>query len=219
MAIPFSPISSLRQPTLPLGWLSKSGPQGELCFLGLNGPLAHQGASGIELFWANSAEAPFDLMVGPNPGSTPAPLSVQFLLLQDDAVNIAVYDLQGRQVTELAHNLENKMGRNSFEIEAGKLTPGIYFVQLNSEQNGSLSKKVVIIDELASWGRIRNFLIPSFYPQDHKHSNTIHCFASAWLATTAGSLSSWLLNNLHRITLPFICRLFSPSFSHTFAIH
>lgn len=93
-----------------------------------------------------ATSSPFVLSVGPNPGQVNAPLRVDFLLEQADFVDVDLYDLQGRKVFQLASQVEGKLGLNSMDLTPEGLEPGVYFVRLVSQQNGTLTQKLILHD-------------------------------------------------------------------------
>jgi len=82
----------------------------------------------------------------PNPFS--ADTQVELLLTRPEAVSIAVYDVRGRKVADLARGVMYE-GRHAFSWdgrgEGGrKLPSGLYFIRLDAK-GGSQSRKVVLV--------------------------------------------------------------------------
>ena len=96
---------------------------------------------------AGRAIAAFDLeWIWPNPTAREA--MIEYSVPRGAEVNVAIYDLQGREVATLANGF-HAIGRYqvtwSGEISAGRARPGVYFVRM---LGGGVSKarRVVVAD-------------------------------------------------------------------------
>jgi len=77
----------------------------------------------------------------PNPFNSVANISVQ--LLNQATLNMAVYDILGREVYRSASkNLS--AGRHTFQLEATEWSSGVYFIQINSGEDQDI-KKIVLL--------------------------------------------------------------------------
>ena len=91
-------------------------------------------------------ETIFSFRIGPNPGSVNAPLNVKYTLPAADILTVDLYDLSGRLVQNLAHDVNGAMGENTLEVNPEGLSSGIYFVKLNAATSGALMKKIILKD-------------------------------------------------------------------------
>jgi hypothetical protein len=73
-----------------------------------------------------------------NPSTT-----IKFDIPKQDFVNIKIYDLLGREVSEL---LNERLNAGSYEItmEAGNLSSGVYFYRINTSGFRDVKKMVLI---------------------------------------------------------------------------
>ena len=89
-------------------------------------------------------EVPTDFAVMsayPNPFN--AKTTIDFTLSENGRVNLTVYDIQGRSVTELVDGFISK-GVHSVEFNAALLPSGVYFYRLESKLN-SKTKKMILV--------------------------------------------------------------------------
>ena len=75
----------------------------------------------------------------PNPSS--GNISIEFNLLEDDYINVSVFNAIGENVYMLNNSLFNK-GLNNIPISLSHLRQGLYYIELQSKE----SKKTLVIE-------------------------------------------------------------------------
>jgi hypothetical protein len=78
----------------------------------------------------------------PNPFNPVTKIS--FTLPYDTRISLIVYDMSGREVSEILNNKFLTADYYSFEFNASKLASGIYFYRIVSEKSSAIKKMVVI---------------------------------------------------------------------------
>ena len=83
------------------------------------------------------------IQVFPNPFNIST--EIRYTLIEDDKVNLVLFDLLGKQVRSFVSNKNQTAGTHSFSFEKENLPPGTYLVVLKTEKF-SETKKVTIIE-------------------------------------------------------------------------
>jgi len=105
-------------------------------FVGIN----QQGSDpGSTLKWSNGDSAVYPL----NPNSFNPVTTIQYGLPVDAAVNIIVYDLQGRIAAELANEFKSA-GYHTLHWDASNHASGIYFVKMMTEEFTKTQKLMLV---------------------------------------------------------------------------
>lgn len=84
----------------------------------------------------------FSLNVSPNPFQGTA--TMRYTLPHPSKISLALYDINGRLVEQLAQNIQKDIGQHNYHYQAQHLGEGMYFLVLQSEQE-SLVKKIAIL--------------------------------------------------------------------------
>lgn len=82
------------------------------------------------------------LVCSPNPFSSS--MNVQFYLAQEEAVTLALYDLQGRLIKTIQSNEILAAGTHNITVESQNLLNGVYICSLITESR-QLNEKVVLV--------------------------------------------------------------------------
>ena len=83
----------------------------------------------------------FEVKISPNPTKGPARLSIE--MSKEQMVSIEIHDCLGRKVRSWYSEARLPAGGHVQPLDFNGLTPGIYFVQLSTENGGQKSLKVV----------------------------------------------------------------------------
>ena len=75
--------------------------------------------------------------------NTLAVTTIQFSLPQKDIISIKVYDIRGRELGTIVHDIA-MAGKHIFKWDAGDLSSGIYFIRMESRHFVN-TKKVSLI--------------------------------------------------------------------------
>lgn len=88
-------------------------------------------------------DLPNDLQttIYPQPASDFATL--QFDVAQEETLSISIVNLQGKAVQQVAKDEQFSTGTQSLQLDLSNLTPGIYFVKINSRSAHSSTKLIV----------------------------------------------------------------------------
>jgi hypothetical protein len=81
------------------------------------------------------------VIIYPNPANNKAYLSIN--PAQDEQVNISIYDMNGKKVTQPAYK-GLKAGNQLIELNTTRFANGVYFVQLSGSVSKSTLKLVVL---------------------------------------------------------------------------
>jgi len=84
-----------------------------------------------------------NLSVYPNPIRSGENLNIKYSLTRGGDTNIAIYDIQGRNITTLKKGQQNA-GSYQYAVPSYKLKTGVYFVTIKSNNTIILSKKVLV---------------------------------------------------------------------------
>ncbi|RLC13511.1 MAG: hypothetical protein DRH93_21855, partial [Deltaproteobacteria bacterium] len=77
----------------------------------------------------------------PNPANEK--VTIQLSLDKSYEVNLSVFDLMGRKLTDLSHNEMLTTGTHIFNWNTTDVEPGIYFYRLNIGNN-SIARKIIV---------------------------------------------------------------------------
>jgi hypothetical protein len=75
----------------------------------------------------------------PNPATDYA--RIELNVLQHSTVNVQLYDLSGRMISEANHNIS--VGQSTIEIPVSGLESGLYFVKMTHSNGASISRKII----------------------------------------------------------------------------
>ncbi|HTA27300.1 MAG TPA: M43 family zinc metalloprotease [Bacteroidia bacterium] len=84
----------------------------------------------------------YQFVVYPNPMSNAA--TVSYYLPNEQLVNIGLFDVTGREITELS-NSNQVAGHHTFNLNNENLSNGIYFIKLVSGNSKSVTQKLIVI--------------------------------------------------------------------------
>jgi hypothetical protein len=79
----------------------------------------------------------------PYPNPFNAVTTIQFSLPQKEIISIKVYDISGRELETIVHDVA-MTGKHTFKWDAGDLSAGIYFIRMESRHFVN-TKKVSLI--------------------------------------------------------------------------
>ncbi len=86
-------------------------------------------------------ESEYSIKAYPNPVATN--LNIEFILKKRCLINIALYDLQGRQIT-LINQADYEIGQNTIDYDTSQLRGGVYILRLTSaKENFTKSIKII----------------------------------------------------------------------------
>ena len=76
-----------------------------------------------------------NLQAYPNPFNSSTVLELN--LAASGSISLTIYDINGRQVAEIYHNLFLAKGKHRFRWNTNGIPSGIYFIQLNTTTNST----------------------------------------------------------------------------------
>ncbi|MBL8000109.1 MAG: T9SS type A sorting domain-containing protein, partial [Candidatus Kapabacteria bacterium] len=82
------------------------------------------------------------LSVGPNPADQRTTL--RFMLDNERTVAIAVYDISGARVMELADGQQYQRGETTVALDVSSLSSGAYFVSIISNRGEQATQRLII---------------------------------------------------------------------------
>ncbi len=82
------------------------------------------------------------LRVRPNPFSYYT--TIEFGIAETALTNISIYTLDGRKVQEIYHTLADKESLHKIHFEANELYPGMYLLQLTTENGEMMMEKMIV---------------------------------------------------------------------------
>lgn len=83
-----------------------------------------------------------DILVTPYPNPFGDELLIELILVDDDTIDLAVYDVLGRKIATIASQELTKKGINSFTVNTSNWSAGTYTVFLTTSKK-SIAKKVI----------------------------------------------------------------------------
>lgn len=109
-------------------------------------------SKGCTYFWrenfkkgfGDELEGGFGLQAGPNPVSVGTPMQLRFFLPSDSNVELAFFDLAGREVSGSKRVFQAEEGENVLTMETTGLAAGTYLLQVESPVHGKMSQKVLV---------------------------------------------------------------------------
>ncbi|MEC9456943.1 MAG: T9SS type A sorting domain-containing protein, partial [Candidatus Neomarinimicrobiota bacterium] len=70
--------------------------------------------------------------------------TIPFHISNDQVIDLAIYDINGRKIHSLLRNAEMEIGQHQIRWNAGEFGSGLYFVQLKNNEN-VLIKKIMLL--------------------------------------------------------------------------